>query len=300
MSVGFWRIFWPVLLCAVLWGSAFPAIKSVYLHWGEAGVVVTVWDRWLFAGVRFVVAGVGLLCLARRPFVEWRATPKGWFWLFVGTQAFFQYVFFYLALVYASGSLASVLGAAGSFWWMILAPVLLGVAWPSGRQWLAVCVGAVGVVLAVYAPGTGAGDPVLGAVFLLSASFIGALGVVVFGKLKPTMGSRAATGFALFLGGLGLVFLGAGSWGRLGILFDGYVIGVTCWLAFVSAMAFGVWNHLSTLYPVGLLASFRFLIPVCGVVLSLVFLEGESAGWGLVVGGALVVGSVVMSNRLKG
>ena len=83
------------------------------------------------------------------------------------------------------------------------------------------------------------------------------------------------------------------SWGRLNILFDTYVIGWTVWLAVVSAVGFAIWNHISTLYPVPLLASCRFIIPISGMVQSLVFLDGETMTFGLLIGAALVLGSIL-------
>ena len=82
-------------------------------------------------------------------------------------------------------------------------------------------------------------------------------------------------------------------------MFSSPVIGSTLWLAFVSAAAFSIWNHLSSIFPVTLLASYRFLIPICGVLEALLFLEGESAGWGLLVGGALVVLSMIWAQHSK-
>lgn len=286
-------VFLPVLLCALLWGSAFPAIKLVYTHWYESGIVVNIFDRWLFAGVRFSVAGLGLLLIAKKPWQEWQATPKKWVALLAVSQTLLQYLFFYLGLALSSGSLTALMAATGSFWWMLLAPLMLGTAWPRLRQWLILIIGALGVVLAVYAPGAGAGNPLLGAVCIMLATLFGSVGVLVVSKVKSTMGSRAATGFALLLGGVGLSLVALPAWGHFCQLFDGYVIGVTVWLAFVSALAFAIWNHLSTQYPVSLLASCRFLIPVSGVLQSLIFLPSESAGWGLLVGGLLVISSML-------
>lgn len=292
-------VFLPVLLCALLWGSAFPCIKLVYQHWSESGVQVGLYDRWLFAGVRFALAGGALLLLAKQPLMEWRATPKKYMALLSLGQTLFQYLFFYLGLSLASGSLAALMASTGSFWWMLLAPVMLGVAWPQWRQWCGLVVGAIGVSLAVYAPGSGAGSPLLGALCIMLSTFFGSVGVVIFSKIKPTMGSRAATGFSLLLGGVGLCVIGFPAWGNIAALFDLYVLVMTLWLAFVSATAFAVWNHISTLYPVHLLASCRFIIPVCGVLQSLYFLEGESAGWGLLVGGVLVIGAALYATLTK-
>ncbi|MGJ8674017.1 DMT family transporter [Rubritalea sp.] len=292
-------VFLPVLLCALLWGSAFPCIKLVYQHWAEQGVEIDLYDRWLFAGVRFVVAGGALLLLARNPIAEWIATPKKYIVLLSLGQTLLQYIFFYLGLSLASGSLAALMVSTGSFWWMLLAPVMLGAAWPRWRQWYGLLVGAIGVSIAVYAPGAGAGSPLLGALCIIISTFFGAVGVVVFSKIKPTMGARAATGFSLFLGGVCLCLMGVPAIEKMMLLFDGYVLLMTAWLALVSATAFALWNHISTLYPVHLLASCRFIVPISGVLQSLYFIEGESAGWGLFIGGTLVIGSALYATLTK-
>jgi len=293
------RVLPGALLCAALWGSAFPGIKTVYRIWGEQGTEVGLADYWWFAGVRFTVAGAMLLAVARRPLVEFRATSKGTLLGFTLTQTFGQYLLFYLAVAVSSGSLAGLLTSTGSFWWMLLAPVLAKAPWPSGRQWLALLVGGIGITLATAAPGAGSGRPVLGALLMIGATGMGAVGVIQFGRLKGTIGARAATGYSLGGGGVLLLLCGVSAFPRAGELMPPAVIAITCWLAFVSAAAFALWNHLSTRHPVPLLAGYRFLIPLCGMGESLIFLEGESAGWGLMAGAVLVLGSLVLAQRAR-
>lgn len=294
------RVLPGVLLCAVLWGSAFPCIKTAYGIWERAGLDIGLAEYWWFAGVRFTLAGAMLLAVARRPVAEIRATRLSRLIGFTLTQTFGQYLLFYLAIAVASGSLAGLLSSTGSFWWMLLAPLMAGAPWPTRRQWLALAVGATGITLATAAPGSGAGRPVLGALLMTGATGLGAMGVIQFGRLRETIGARAATGFSLGGGGLMLLACGAAAFPRAAELMSPPVIWLTCWLAFVSAAAFGLWNHLSTKHPVPLLAGYRFLIPLCGMTEALIFLPGETAGWGLIAGAALVVGSLVMAQRAVG
>ena len=288
-----------VLLCAGLWGSAFPCIKTVYRLWAESGLEVGLSEYWWFAGIRFSLAGAMLWAVARRPGEEVKATSKRALLGFTLTQTFGQYLLFYYAMSIASGSLAGLLSAAGSFWWMVLAPLLAGAPRPSRRQWLAILLGGVGISLATAAPGAGAGRPVLGAALMIGATGLGAVGIIQFGKIRATIGARAATGFSLGLGGLMLLAAGGASFPRAAELMTLPVIVLTCWLAFVSASAFGLWNHLSTRHPVPLLAGYRFLIPIFGMVESLVFLKDEKAGWGLVTGAVIVIGSLILGQKWK-
>ncbi|WP_353566662.1 DMT family transporter [Haloferula sargassicola] len=287
------------LLCAVLWGSAFPCIKTVYAIWARAGLDLALTDYWWFAGVRFSLAGLMLWTVARRPWTEVKATRKATLLSFTLTQTYGQYLLFYLAIAVASGSLAGLLAGTGSFWWMVLAPLLAGAPRPRGRQWIALAIGGLGITLATAAPGAGAGRPGLGALLMMGATGLGAVGIIQFGKMRASIGARAATGFSLGVGGLMLLVTGAPAFAHAGQLMTPPVIGLTCWLAFVSAAAFGLWNHLSTRHPVPLLAGYRFLIPICGMTESLLFLKDETAGWGLAVGAMLVVGSLVVAQRWK-
>jgi drug/metabolite transporter (DMT)-like permease len=248
--------------------------------------------------VRFTLAGLMLLVVARRPWRELRATPPGRLIGFAATQTFGQYLLFYLAIAVASGSLAGLLSSLGSFWWMILAPLVGGAVWPTRAQWIAIAVGGAGVAIAASSPGAGAGNPWLGTLLLLGSTGLGTLGLVQFGRLRETIGARAATGFSLLGGGLGLLLAGAGAFPRAALLMPPAAVGLTLWLAFVSAAAFSLWNHLSTRHPVPLLAGYRFLIPLAATVESMLFL-GERPGWGFAAGGVLVLGSLVASQRLS-
>ncbi len=279
-----------VAVCAVLWGSAFPGIKLVFAHWAERGVEADFAARSLFAGVRFVAAGLGLLMLAKAPLKEWARTPRHLILAMAAAQTVGQYVCFYLGLSLSSGALAALLVSSGSFWWVLLAPPFLGSAPLTRRQWLVLLAGATGVTLAVYSPGVHEGNPRLGGVLILAANFFGALGLLAFQRVKRTMGARAGTGFSLFLGGVVLTALGWPAIAADGLAwFDGYVWAWTAWLAFVSAAAFALWNHLSTIFPAPELATYRFLIPLAGVFEALLLLDGETLTPAMVAGGVVVL-----------
>jgi drug/metabolite transporter (DMT)-like permease len=286
-----------VLFCALLWGSAFPGIKGIYAVWSENGIEPTLSNRLLIAGVRFTIAGFALLLMSKQPWREWKQTPKNKILGFALFQTSLQYFIFYTALAVSSATLGSLLTATGSLWWVVLAPLMLKTAWPNRHQWILLILGVVGVLLAVYKPGAGSGDPILGAVLFVLASLSGTLGVIILQGIVPTMSSRAATGFSLFIGGLILCVAGISSWPAFAELFTVKVLLLTAYLACVSAAGFGIWNYLTTLFPVNLLAGYRFLIPICAVTESSLFVAGESPGIGIFAGGALVITSVICLQR---
>lgn len=287
-----------VLFCALLWGSAFPGIKGIYSVWAEKGIEPSLFNRLLVAGVRFTFAGAALLILAKQPWKEWKKTSKIQLLSFSCTQTFLQYLLFYTALAVSSATLGGLLTATGSLWWVVLAPLMLKTAWPSRTQWLLLLLGVTGVLIAVYRPGAGSGNPIWGATLFVLSSLSGTLGVIVLQGIVPTMSSRAATGFSLFIGGLMLCLAGIPAWPILLELFTFKVFLLTAYLAFVSATGFGIWNYLTTLFPVNLLAGYRFLIPICAVVESSLFVSGESPGLGIFLGGSLVIASVICLQRM--
>lgn len=293
-----WEILILALICAILWGSAFPVIKAVYALWKVQEVEIDFATRSLFAGVRFTIAGLLLMISSKSYWRQLRATPWAPVAGFAMMQTVGQYTFFYFALSVSSGSLASILTSTGSFWWMILAPIALGLDRPGLKQWAVLMIGAIGVGVAVYAPGTGAGRPVLGAGLLITANLCSTLGLILFSKIGRTMTSRAGTGTGLFIGGVVFLFLGFPAWEKAGQLFSLPVCGVTLWLVFVSGAAFSLWNYLSMRYPVHLLATYRLMIPVSAVAMSLAFIPGERAGWGLMMGGVLVIFAMMAAQRL--
>ena len=92
---------------------------------------------------------------------------------------------------------------------------------------------------------------------------------------------------------------GAAGWPGLLELFSTKVIWLTVYLAFVSALGFGLWNHLTSLFPVNLLAGYRFLVPICAVVESSLLVSGESPGIGIAVGGVMVIVALIGLQRAR-
>ena len=119
-----WGIGLLACLCCLLWGSATPAIKIGY-EWFDitAGDIAS---RILFAGVRFIIAGIqaaifGSL-IARKPLFP-QKTSWGMIWKLSLIQTVFQYIFFYMGLAYTTGVKSAIINkrrnfhASGSGFW---------------------------------------------------------------------------------------------------------------------------------------------------------------------------------------
>lgn len=284
------------IACALLWGSAFPGIKYLYREWPES----MAWDaRLLIAGIRFFIAGLLLVPIAgaRGYFSRLAKSERGPLWAVAITQTFGQYILFYTGLALSSAVLGAILISAGSFWWVLLAPLILGTAPPKRRHWISLGIGALGIAIAVYRPGIGSGSPIAGGLCFLTAALIGSLGLIFHTRLRSSIDTRTATSFSLAAGGIMLAICGSSAWPEMHRLLEPKLFGLTLYLAFVSAAAFALWNHLARQFSANLLASYRFLIPICGVLLSTLFVPDEKPGVGIIVGGVLVVAALVVAGR---
>ena len=290
-----WRLPCLVLLCALLWGSAFPGIKYVYAQWETNTLSL----RLIFAGIRFTIAGCLILPFCKQPMEELREAPFPLLFGFALAQTYGQYFFFYTGLAVSSGVLGALLVGTGSFWWMILAPRLLGSPSPTLKHWGVIAVSSLGIALAVYAPGVGSGSPVIGAACFLAATFVGALGAICVIPLAKTTNIATATAFSLTAGGVLLTLSGIMALDDLVQHLNIRLVMVTLYLAFVSAAAFSLWNWLVQIYSVNTLAGYRFLIPLCGVIESTILIESEVPGPGIFAGGSLIVLSLLWLSRTE-
>ncbi|MFK5923537.1 MAG: DMT family transporter [Verrucomicrobiota bacterium] len=283
------------LICALLWGTAFPAIKYVYRIWPESQQ----WDsRMLFAGIRFMVAGLILMPLVRRGGLL-KQLKKANLRLLLAlalTQTFAQYLFFYMGLSLSSGVLGALMISCGSFWWILLSPLLLKTPKPDAHHWAMLLFCALGIVVAVYKPGIGSGSPLLGALCFLAATLNGALGLIILKPLHRTLDSATATAFSLFIGGVLLVTAGSRALPELGVFLNPRLAGMTLYLAFVSAAAFVLWNRLAREFSINILAGYRFLIPLAGITLSSLLIPNEKPGTGIYLGAVLILGSLFYVN----
>ena len=110
------------LLCCLLWGSSYPAIKGGYALFSIAQSDLP--GKLLFAGWRFVMAGGFVLLVAAAmgtPVLQtFRAHPRQL--LVLGaTQTSLQYVFFYLGLAYTTGVKGAIMNATATFFSVLIA-----------------------------------------------------------------------------------------------------------------------------------------------------------------------------------
>lgn len=289
------------VLCCLLWGSAFPAVKAGYalLHVSKTDTAT----QMLFAGWRFLAAGVILLVLAllnRKPV----AAPRGEIGRVIGLGLFqttVQYVFFYVGLAHATGVKSSIMNATGAFFGVILAHFLFKDDRLTPRKVAGCLLGFAGVLAVNLGGSGGSGAPdfefsLLGEGFVVAAAFVLAAGSIWGKAISRTVDPMVMTGWQLAIGGSVLLAIGKIAGGHLSG-FDVRSLTLLAYMAALSAAAFALWSLLIKHNPVGMLAVFNFLIPVFGVLLSAVFLHEPVLAWKNALALALVCAGIWLVTR---
>jgi drug/metabolite transporter (DMT)-like permease len=281
-------------LCCLLWGSAYPAIKSGYalLAIGRDDTA----SQLVFAGYRFVLAGVLLLGMARamgRPVLALSSGDLGRIGVLGLAQTALQYVFFYVGLAHTTGVRASIFNATGTFFSVLLAHFIYTNDRLNRRKTIGCLVGFAGV-MAVNLRGAHELDAqftLLGDGFIVIAAFVLSAASIFGKRLSQQIDAMVMTGYQLAIGGLVLTLLGHGLGGELRGMGLAAAL-LLLYMAILSAVAFALWAALLKHNRVGMVSVFNFLIPVFGALLSALFLGEEILAWRNAVALLLVCGGI--------
>ncbi|HCL6630191.1 TPA: DMT family transporter [Citrobacter amalonaticus] len=286
--------------CCLLWGSAYPAIKSGYEIFQIAADDIP--SKIVFAGYRFLFAGLLLLLLAmaqRKPIGRLSSRQFGQLTLLGVTQTSLQYIFFYIGLAFTTGVKGSIMNATGTFFSVLLAHFIYQNDKLSYNKTLGCILGFAGVMVVNFNSGlldfsfTLAGDgSIVLAAFILSAA-------TLYGKrISQTVDPTVMTGYQLGIGGLVLVIGGYAFGGTLAV--HGLAsVAILGYLTLLSSVAFALWSILLKYNRVGMIAPFNFLIPVSGAVLSAIFLGENILEWKYAMALLLVCSGIWWVNKVK-
>ena len=267
------NIFIIAVVSMALWGSAFPAIKKGYEFFKIADGTVA--QRFVFAGVRFMLAGLLVILInslaEKRLVIPKKQDIQGIILLGL-IQTFFEYVFFYISLVHITGVKGSIINSAGNFFAVLLAHLFFKDDRMDVKKAVGCFLGFLGVVVCNLGAGIDTGFTLFGDGFMLIAAFCFALGGVITKIAAKNTDSTTLTGYQLTLGGFVLAAAGLVFGGSI-IFYDIKCVLIMAYLAFLSAAAFSLWAKLLKYNPVGKISLYGFLNPIFGVILSGIILK---------------------------
>lgn len=285
--------------CCLLWGSAYPAIKSGYEIFQIA--VDDIPSKVVFAGYRFLFAGILLLLLMlvqSKPLGRLSTRQFGQVALLGVTQTSLQYVFFYVGLAFTTGVKGSIMNATGTFFSVLLAHFLYQNDKLSFNKSLGCVLGFTGVMVVNLSSGSlDFSFSLMGDGFVVLAAFILSAATLYGKRISQTVDPMVMTGYQLAFGGLVLMIGGYVSGGSLTFHGVGSVM-ILGYLTLLSSVAFALWSVLLKYNRVGMIAPFNFLIPVSGALLSSLFLGENILEWKYAVALVLVCSGIWWVNKV--
>lgn len=294
-----WVVCVLALVCTFLWGSASPCIKLGYALFeipsGET------WTQVLFAGMRFVLAGILTILIGsvinRKPLLPSKSSAFNIVKLAL-FQTILQYIFFYMGLAHNSGVKASIINGSNTFLVILVAGLVFRQEKLDFRKLAGCIIGFAGVIVV-----TMNGQKIdmnlslmgEGSLFLaaLSYAFSSCLIKIYSKKDNPVM----LSGYQFIFGGIVMVILGYAMGGRINHVSMSAVL-MLFYLACISAVAYSLWGILLKHNPVSKVAIFGFTNPVFGVLLSAWWLGegGKELGLKAVVALVLVCVGICIVN----
>lgn len=277
-----WVVCLLALICTFLWGSASPCIKLGYALFQIPSSET--WTQILFAGTRFVFAGILTILIGsilnRKMLLPTKSSAFNIVKLSL-FQTILQYIFFYIGLAHNSGVKASIINGSNTFFVILVSGLIFRQEKLNIKKLAGCIIGFAGVIV-VSMNGQKIdmnlslmGD---GSLFLcaLSYAFSSCLMKNYSKKDNPVM----LSGYQFIFGGIVMIILGYAMGGRITHVSPQAIL-MLFYLACISAVAYSLWGILLKHNPVSKVAIFGFTNSVFGVLLSAWWLNEGSKELGI-------------------
>lgn len=286
------------ILCAILWGSAFPVLKISYellnLSPGD------VYEKILFAGIRFFIASLLIFFITKtvikEPLKLKRKNVKPLVLLGL-LQTAIMYFFFYNGLSYTSGIKSSILISSNNFFIIIIAHFIYKNDKISHNKIIGLITGFLGILITNFNQlPLDLTFKFYGEGFLILSALSGAIGNLYGKKISDDLHPFKMTGWQMFFGALILLFVGF-SGQKQPLEFNLFSFSLLLYAAFLSATAFSLWFMLLKYNKAGSITIYRFMIPISGTILSIAFLPTENFSINVLFGLILVSFGIIQINK---
>lgn len=298
-----WMVFLIALLCALLWGSAFPGVKTGY-EWFS--VEDSLAGKLFFASFRFLLAGLSIflfLWARGRPVLLDKASQYGVVVLLGLLQTTCQYFFFYMGLANTSGVKASILIGSGSFFMALFSHWWVPGDTLSRIKILGLCLGFSGLVLINVTKTESSSEWLVfhwqGEGLMLLTALVSAIAALLVKKHSMAIAPPLLSAYQLTFGAIVLFCIACFFGSPKELAYTEKSLCLLVYLSCVSSVAFSLWYLLIKHNNLTRVAVYRFLIPICGAILSVFFLDGETFTiFSLFALGLVSLGIILISRKL--
>lgn len=287
------------IICTLLWGSAFPCIKSGYELFQIGADAIG--SKIIFAGFRFTLAGMVTLAAAfiiQKKFIFLRKENYKGILLLGFLQTFVQYYFFYIALGGMSGSKGSIINATNTFMIVILSHFFFKSDRLNVQKVVGCILGFAGIVIISATGNEDIGFSMDKEGFMLIASLSFAIGSIISKFITQKDDPMITTGYQMTFGGVLLIIVGFLKDGTIGVItIKGSLLFI--YMVLLSAVAFTLWSMLLKYNFVGKISIYNSLNPVFGTILSGLILGENVFRIKNIVALACVAGGIYIVNHVK-
>lgn len=283
------------VLACLLWSTAFVTVK----HALEYQAPLTV------AGMRFVLAGLIQIPFCKHWTAPWTLLRKEFRTVLLVSlfHTIFLYATFFIGMSWVRGAQGAIMIGSGPLCAALVAHLMMHDDKLQRQTMTSIAFGMAGIVcISLTAkPWSPVGmKEFFGLMLLLSGSVVSAIGNVVVARRKGGLPPIALNSAQMLIGGVVLLLIALPFEGVPSLAMPAAFYGLLLWLAIISSAAFAIWFHLLGRMKVSKLNLWKFLIPLCGAILSWIILPDESPSLPSLIGmGLITVGIVIGSHEKK-
>jgi drug/metabolite transporter (DMT)-like permease len=168
------------------------------------------------------------------------------------------------------------------------------------RKSLGLILGFLGIIIINLGNGFNVEFNFYGEGFIIISTLLGSVGTIMGKELSKTINPFVITAWQMLLGSSILLMFGLPRLAPGAITFTAKGVILLFYAALLSATAFSLWYSLLKYNKAGEISIYKFVIPVSGSILSIIFLQGEVFTINTFMALILVcLGIIVINNKRK-
>ena len=267
------------VICAILWGTAFPGVKIGYELFQIASESTA--SQMLFAGVRFMAAGILTLLFSlfinhdHRIELPTRESFGSIFLLgLINTTG--NYFFYYIAIAHLTGGKSAILNSTSAFLGVLLSQFFFRYDHMNWHKAAGCLIGFAGVVIVNLNGDLGGFSfSLLGEGSMIAAATLNAIASIYSKSVSKGRNVMTVTGWQLGMGGFVLLLIGLFGGGTMQPSGPSAWL-LLCYLSMLSATAFTLWTLLFKYNAPAKISIYKSLVPVFGTISSAIFLHEQA------------------------